>query len=267
MKKFAALAMAAAVLAGTLAGCGGSASDLEKIEKNGVLKVGITLYEPMNYKDEDGNLTGFDTELTQAVCEKLGVDAEFVVIDWDQKVTELKSGNIDCVWNGMTLTDELKTNMDFSMPYAGNTQVCVVNKANADVYTTLESMADARIVAEAGSTGAATVEANETLKNAQLTTMTAQRDTLLELKSGTADVAVIDGVMAKASVGEGTSYDDLMIVEGLELSKEEYGVGLRKGSDLTAKINEALQQLADEGFVDQLAEKYPTVQVMLEPAA
>ena len=97
--------------------------------------------------------------------------------------------------------------------------------------------------------------------------MTAQRDTLLELKSGTADVAVIDGVMAKASVGEGTSYDDLMIVEGLELSKEEYGVGLRKGSDLTAKINEALQQLADEGFVDQLAEKYPTVQVMLEPAA
>ncbi len=229
--------------------------------------MGITLYEPMNYKDENGNLTGFDTERTEAVCEKLGVTAEFVEIDWDQKVTELKSGSIDCVWNGMTLTDELKENMDFSVPYAGNTQVCVINKANADVYTSLESMADARIVAEAGSTGAAAVEANETLKNAQLTTMTAQRDNHLELKIGTADVAVIDGVMAKASVGEGTSYDDLMIVEGLELSKEEYGVGLRKGSDLTAKINEALQQLADEGFVDQLAEKYPTVQVMLEPAA
>ncbi len=201
------------------------------------------------------------------MCEKLGVTPEFVEIDWDQKVFELQSKNIDCIWNGMTIKDDLKENMDFSIPYSGNMQVCVINSANADVYTDLASMANAKIVVEAGSAGESSVEAEEALQNAQLTTLQAQRDTLLELKSGTADVAVIDAVMAYASVGEGTDYDDLMVVEGIELSKEEYGIGLRKGSDMTEKINEALQELADDGTVAALAEKYPSVLVTLEPAA
>ena len=188
-------------------------------------------------------------------------------IDWDQKVCELQSKNIDCIWNGMTIKDDLKENMDFSMPYSGNMQVCVINSANADVYTDLASMANAKIVVEAGSAGQSSVEAEEALQNAEVTTLQAQRDTLLELKSGTADVAVIDAVMAYASVGEGTSYADLMVVDGIELSKEEYGIGLRKGSDMTEKINEALQQLTDDGTVAALAEKYPSVLVTLEPSA
>src|SRR5699024_8390068 len=126
----------------------------------------------------------------EVVCEKLGVTPEFVEIDWDQKVFELQSKNIDCIWNGMTISDDLKENMDFSVPYSGNMQVCVINSANAGVYTDLASMANAKIVAEAGSAGQKSVEAEDVLKDAQLTTVQAQRDTLLELKSGTADVAV-----------------------------------------------------------------------------
>lgn len=270
MKRVVSLFAAAALAASLLAGCGQTGeSDWEYVQEKGTLKIGITLFEPMNYYDPEDpdTLIGFDTELAEAVCEKLGVTPEFVEIDWDQKVFELQSKNIDCIWNGMTIKDDLKENMDFSIPYSGNMQVCVINSANADVYTGLASMANAKIVVEAGSAGQSSVEAEEALQNAQLTTLQAQRDTLLELKSGTADVAVIDAVMAYASVGEGTDYDDLMVVEGIELSKEEYGIGLRKGSDMTEKINEALQQLADDGIVAALAEKYPSVLVTLEPAA
>ena len=124
------------------------------------------------------------------------------------------------------------------------------------LYTDLASMANAKIVVEAGSAGESSVEAEEALQNAQLTTLQAQRDTLLELKSGTADVAVIDAVMAYASVGEGTDYDDLMVVEGIELSKEEYGIGLRKGSDMTEKANEIIASFLDDGTLAALAEKY-----------
>lgn len=267
MKKLASIVTAAVLAAGILTGCGQTGdSDLKYVQEKGTLKIGITLFDPMNYYDPDNpdKLIGFDTELAEAVCAKLGVTPEFIQIDWDQKIVELQSKNIDCIWNGMTIKEDLKENIDFSVPYSGNMQVCVINTANAGTYTSLESMANAKIVAEAGSAGQDNVETNEALKNAQLTTVQAQRDTLLELKSGTADVAVIDAVMAYASVGEGTSYSDLMVVEGIELSKEEYGIGFRKGSDITAKVNEALQQLTDDGTVAALAEKYPSVLVTLQ---
>lgn len=265
MKKLMSLVLAAAMGAVLFAGCGASGQDdWQYVQDKGTLKIGITLYQPMNYKDESGNLTGFDTELAEAVCEKLGLTPEFVEIDWDQKVVELKSRSIDCIWNGMTITDELKEQITFSNPYSGNAQVCVINTANADTYQTLEDMAGAKVGAEAGSAGEAAVEADENLSQGGLVAMTAQRDTLLELKSGTIDVAVIDQVMAEASVGEGTSYDDLMIVDGIALSEEEYGIGLRKDSQLADKVNEALQQLANEGVVAELAEKYPSVLVKLQ---
>ena len=233
MKKIVSFLAAAALAAGMLTGCGQTGeSDWKYVQDKGTLKIGITLFDPMNYYDpqDPQKLIGFDTELAEAVCAKLGVTPEFVEI-----------------------LDDLKESLDFSVPYSGNMQVCVINKANASVYTTLESMATARFVAEAESAGAKSVEGSEALKGAQLTAVQAQRDTLLELKSGTADVAVIDAVMAYASVGEGTSYSDLMVVEGIELSKEEYGIGFRKGSDITAKVNDALQQLANDGTVAALA--------------
>lgn len=268
MKKVVSLLAAAALTAGLMTGCGQTGeSDLKYVQEKGTMKIGITIFDPMNYYDpaNPDKLIGFDTELAEAVCAKLGVTPEFVEIDWDQKVVELQSKSIDCIWNGMTILEDLKANIDFSVPYSGNMQVCVINKANADTYTSLESMALARFVAEAGSAGEKSVQGSEQLKGAQLTGVQAQRDTLLELKSGTADVAVIDAVMAYASVGEGTSYSDLVVVEGIEFEKEEYGIGFRKNSDLTAKVNEALQQLADDGTVAQLAEKYPSVLPLLEP--
>ena len=100
-------------------------AELETIKANGKLVIGTTEYEPMNYLDENGEWAGFDTEFAQAFCETLGIEAEFIVIDWDNKYTELEAGTIDCIWNGMTITEERLENMSISVPYMENKQVLV----------------------------------------------------------------------------------------------------------------------------------------------
>lgn len=247
-----------------LTGCGKSdETDLEYIQGKGTLVIGMTIYPPMNYFDENGKLVGFDTELAEAVCAKLNLKPEFQEIEWNSKVTELNARNIDVIWNGMTVTEELGQSIDFSTSYSENVQVCVINEKNADVFTGVDAInvAGVTVAAEAGSAGEAA--ATENFANAELLPVTAQRDCFMELKSGTVDVAVIDRTMAAASTGEGTSYQDLMTIEGLELTHEEFAIGLRKGSDLTALLNETLAALSEDGTVAAIAAKYPTVAVTL----
>lgn len=225
-------------------------SDVAYIKDKGTLVIGITVYEPMNYKDKDGSWTGFDTEYAQAVAKKLGVDAEFVVIDWDNKWMELNAKSIDCVWNGMTITDEALTNSSVTNPYVKNAQVVVTNPEVKEKYTKLADMKDLKFAAEAGSAGAGVLE------NAgiEYTSVNDQAKALMEVASGSADACVIDITMANAMTGEGTSYSDLVQVESLE--EEEYGISCRKDSDLTDEINKITAELMKDGTLDKLAEKY-----------
>ncbi len=232
--------------------------DWDYIAEKGELVIGITYYQPMNYLDENNELTGFETEFAQAVCEKLGVKATFQVIDWELKETELAAKNIDVIWNGLTVTEERKQNMEFSVNYMANAQVCVIQSANADKFTDTASMADATMCAEKGSAGESAIADNADLSKASYTAMPAQSDVLLEVKSGTTEIGVLDRVMAGASIGEGTDYSDLMMVPDLELTEAEfYAIGARKGAVSTIdKLNAAIQELADEGFMAELAAKY-----------
>ncbi len=250
MKKLLAILMIFAMLF-AFAGCGGSSdSDLEYIKDKGTLIVGITDYAPMDYKDADGNWTGFDAEFAKAVAKKLGVEVEFFELaDWDGKINELNAKTIDVVWNGMTITEELKKGMDISNPYVLNAQVIVTKAANKDKYSTVESIKDAKIAVEGGSA------AEKLVKDyAKVTAVTAQTDTLLEVRSGAADVAIIDITMAKAMTGEGTSFDDLAYTASL--SSEEYGIGCRKDTDTCAEINKIMDELMKDGTLDKLAKKY-----------
>lgn len=224
--------------------------DLDFIKQKGKLVIGVTVYEPMNYKDADGNWTGFDTEYAQAVAEKLGVEAEFVVIDWDNKFLELNAKSLDCIWNGMTITDEVTSNADVTNAYVKNAQVVVTNPEIKEKYTTIAEMKDITFAAEAGSAG------EKAIKNAGLecTSVNDQAKALMEVASGSADACVIDITMANAMTGEGTSYSDLYQVESLD--EEEYGIACRKGSDLTAEINKITDELKADGTLDKLAEKY-----------
>lgn len=225
-------------------------SDLAYVQEKGVLTVGITEFEPMDYKDDDGNWIGFDADMATAFAESLGVEVEFVEIDWDNKVLELDNKSIDCVWNGMTLTDEVTSSMECTDAYCNNAQVVILPADQADDYADIESMADLTFAVEAGSAG----EEQINLLGYSATPVKAQADALMEVKSGTSDAAVIDSLMAAAMVGEGTGYEDLTYT--ISLNSEEYGVGFRKGSDLAEKLNAFFADAREDGTLETCAETY-----------
>ncbi|MBR1780888.1 MAG: transporter substrate-binding domain-containing protein [Oscillospiraceae bacterium] len=231
-------------------------SDLAYIQDKGTLVVGITEFEPMDYQDANGNWIGFDADMAAAFAESLGVTVEFQIIDWDNKVFELDGKTIDCVWNGMTLTDEVKAAMECSNPYFNNAQVVIVPADVADQYQDVESVKALNFAVESGSAGQAEVEA----LNAAYTEVADQATALLEVSSGNAEAAVIDFLMAKAMVGEGTSYAGL--IDTVSLNSEEYGVGFRKGSDLAAALNQFLADNAD--VVRATAETYGIADALVE---
>lgn len=260
MKKKLAVLLTAVLCMSLFAGCGSKKKDLEYIKDNGEMIMGITLFEPMNYKDaKTGKLTGFETEFAQAVCKKLGVKAKFQVIDWKQKENELKSKAIDCIWNGLTVTEDRKENMAFSKSYVSNYQVAVIRKADAEKYVDIASMSGANMIAENGSAGQTTIEKDEVLSKNKFIAAGAQKDALLEVKAGTSDIAVLDYIMARTLVNDATDYKDLMIVEGVELASEpeEYAIGFRlEDKELLAAVNDAIAELTEEGFMKELAKKY-----------
>ena len=229
-----------------------AASDLDYIKEKGKMVIGYTVYEPMNYTDADGNFTGSDTELATAVCAKLGVEPEFVEINWDTKETELAAKSIDCIWNGLTLTDDREENMACTKPYVKNAQVVVV-KDGTD-YTSTADLIGKTVVAEAGSAGEAAIQGDENLSKADYVSKSVQTDCLMEVAAGTADAAVLDLTLANAMIGEGTDYASLKIVD--ELNAEEYGVAFRKGSDAAAAVDTVFDELKADGTMQALADKY-----------
>ena len=236
----------------------GDESDVQYVQDKGTLVVGITDFEPMDYQDENGNWIGFDADMATAFAKSLGVDVEFVEIDWDNKVLELDNKSIDCVWNGMTLTDEVTSSMACSNAYCNNAQVAIVKKDVADQYQTVESMKDLNFAVEAGSAG----EAEVTALNYNCTPVKAQADALMEVAAGTSDAAVIDSLMAAAMVGEGTGYENLTYTASF--NSEEYGVGFRKGSDLVEKLNAFFADSYKDGSMKTTAEKYGVQAALVE---
>lgn len=236
--------------------------DFAYIQGNGSMKIGFTYFEPMNYMDDNGEFVGFETEFATAVCEKLGVEPEFVEINWDSKVMELESKNIDCIWNGMTITPELEEALTISDPYIKNYQVVVIRADNADTYTTTADLVGKTVEAEAGSAGETAISEDENLSQATYVSVTKQTDALLEVKTGAADAAVMDFVLANAMVGQG-DYADLAVIPDLQLSVEEYGIGFRKDSTAAEKVNAAIKALIDDGTLNTLAEKYGLAELLL----
>ena len=225
-------------------------SDVAYIKDKGTLIVGITDFEPMDYKDDSGNWIGFDADLAAKVAEDLGVEVQFEEIDWDNKILELDNKSIDVVWNGMTLTDEVTNSMACTNAYLNNAQVVVLPSDKADQYPDVDSMKDLSFAVEAGSAG----EAAAKEEGFTYTSMTSQADTLMEIQAGTSDASIIDLLMAGAMIGEGTSYPNL--THTLELTTEKYGIGCRKGSDLADYINGELKKFYDDGSMQTIAEKY-----------
>ena len=256
MKKVIAILLCMAMVL-TFAACAAkpaeSASDLDYIKGKGTLVVGITDFEPMDYQNEAGEWIGFDADMAKAFAESLGVKAEFVEIDWDNKIMELDAKTIDCVWNGMTLTDEVTSAMSCSNAYCNNSQVVIVPADKAADYQSAEACKDLSFAVEAGSAGKAEVEK----LGYSFTEVKDQATALMEVAAGTADAAVIDSLMAGAMVGAGTSYENLCFTVSLnEAEGEQYGVGFRKGSDLAQALNDFFAASYQDGSLQACAETY-----------
>ena len=253
MKKIIAIALTVIMML-ALCACGAkdsvTDSDMKYVQDKGTLIVGITDFAPMDYQDESGEWIGFDADMAKAFAEYLGVKAEFVEINWDNKVLELNAKSIDCVWNGMTLTDEVTKTMSCGEAYCNNAQVVVVNKDVADKYQDVESLKELNFAVESGSAG----EAAATEAGLNYTAVLTQADALMEVSAGTSDACIIDLLMAGAMIGEGTSYPDLTYT--VALTSEEYGVGFRSGSDLAAKFNEFYKAAYADGTVMEIANQY-----------
>ena len=254
MKKFIALTLAVLLTLACFAGCGKAepATDLAAIKDKGKIVIGITDYAPMDYKDENGNWTGFDAEFAMLFAQELGVECEFYEIaDWGKKFMELDTKQIDAVWNGMTITEEATLNSSVSDPYVINAQVVVMKADIVSDYDYMESLTGLTIAVESGSAGE---DAANGISGAKVVPLQTQSAALLEVKAGTADACVIDITMAYAMTGEGTDYADM--APGLSLTEELYGVSFRKDSDLTPKFNEFMAKLKQNGTLQALADKY-----------
>ena len=228
-------------------------SDLDKAKNSGFLNVGITIYEPMDYFAEDGEtITGFDAELAEAFAKSLDLNVRFTTIKWDSKILELDGGKIDLIWNGMTITDELKEKIDLTIPYATNYQCVVTKSSNIASYVNADSIKDKKVAVESGSAGE-----DAAVGCSNLSKVASQEAALLEVKSGTSDCAIIDVTMANSVVGKG-DFTELATVDAslIAFEKEDFGVGARKDSDLTEKLNTFFKESYTSGLLGQLSTKY-----------
>ena len=255
MKKMFTLVLTILMVASLFTACGPAKApetDLSYIKDKGKLVVGITDYAPMDYKDDNGEWTGFDAEFAQLFAKDLGVECEFYVIaDWGKKFMELDTKQIDAVWNGMTITEEAKLNSNVSNPYVVNAQVVVMKADVVADYDYMESLNGLTIAVENGSAGQ---DAANAITGATIVPLQDQGAALLEVKAGTADACVIDITMAYAMTGEGTDYADL--AAGISLTEELYGVSFRKDSDVTAAFNDFMAKIKVDGTLQALADKY-----------
>ncbi len=276
MKKLLSLSLAAIMLSAAMTGCGDNAekSDFEQVKEAGKMVIGITLFSPMNYYDDNNELIGFDTELAKAVGEKLDLDIEFTEINWDSKEIELNSRNIDCIWNGMCITEDRKQTMSISDPYLKNTQAMVMKADKADIY--VKDPSGATVIAEQGSTGegkingtiedddTVVVSAKEFFANSNYVPADSMAKAIMEVEAGTADIALVDSVCAYGMVGEGTDYPDLVINIDNNFGDQEYGIAFRQGSDITENVNKAIEELVADGTVAEIAAKYNLTDMLLK---
>ena len=259
MKKLFAMLLALLMLATCFTACAqdktDSDSDLAYIKNKGKLIVGITDYAPMDYKDDNGEWTGFDAEFARLFAKELGVEVEFFVIaDWSKKFVELSTKNIDCVWNGMTITNEALLNAKVSDPYVQNKQVVVAKADKIEAIKTSADLKDLKVAVENGSAGQSAAEGAE-VEN--IIAVQDQAAALLEVKAGTSDACIIDSTMASAMTGAGTDYAEL--AAGINLTDELYGVAFRKNSDVTDQFNAFMAKLIADDTLKTLADKYNLV--------
>jgi polar amino acid transport system substrate-binding protein len=260
-KKWAAAGLMAAAAAGLLAGCGSSTKAVSSASVPQKIVVGLDdSFPPMGFKDESGNLVGFDIDLARAVAKEAGVQVEFKPIDWNSKEAELSSGRIDCLWNGLTITDERKQKIDFSQPYMNNDQIIVTMKDSA--VSSKEDLSGKIVGTQEGSSSVDALNKMPELKKSfkELKLYGDFTSALMDLQAGRLDAVVIDSVVGRYYM---TKKPDVFKELPGKLATEQFGVGVKKGNEpLLNLINQGLDKVRKDGTGAQISQKWFGMNVM-----
>ena len=276
-KRLMAMAAVAAMSVCMLAGCGGSKSEdtatpagsaagsgaegsdqsLQYILDKGELVLGLDdSFPPMGYRDDNNEIVGFDIDVATAVCEKLGVDLVTQPVDWDSKEMELNAKNIDCIWNGLSVSEERKQSMNMSIPYMENHMALVVRPD--DSIKSIDDMEGKVLAVQSGSTAE---EALESEDGAALNDMVANVNSfddnltaLMDLDTKASDAVLMDDVVANYLIEQNNK--DYVVLSDF-LYAEDYAIAFRKGDDaLTEAVNEALRELKADGTLEEISTKW-----------
>ena len=249
--------MMAVLMVGSVffAGCAKKDDSLTKIKDSGVFVLGLDdAFPPMGFRDENNEIVGFDIDVAKEVAARMGVELKFQPIDWDSKVIELDSGNIDCIWNGLTITEERQDQMTFSLAYMKNRQVVVV-RGDSDIQT-LDDLTGKTLCLQAGSSAADALAGNEEFKNTlgQVVELSDNVTAFLELEGKTSDAILMDEIVAAYNIKQ--NGQDFRILEE-SLADEEYGVGFRKADKaLAAEVDKQLKAMAADGTLAKISDTW-----------
>ena len=252
MKKICALFIILVLL---LTGCNATKTEEVKQDKTKTLVVGLDdTFAPMGFRDDKGQLVGFDIDLAKAVAEKVGYEVSFQPIDWAMKETELNSGNIDCIWNGYSITEERKTKVAFSTPYLDNAQL-IITLAGSDIASKAD-LADKTVSVQKESSALDAVTADDIAASLkEIVEFDTNIDCFMELDAQRCDAIVCDEVLARYIIKQRGEEKYNILAD--DFGKEEYGVGFRlTDTDLVNSVNKALEDLKADGTYKEIYTKW-----------
>ncbi len=226
----------------------------DEVEDRGYFIVGLDdTFAPMGFRDSEGTLVGFDIDLANEVSSRLGVDVRFQPIDWDSKVLELDAGNIDMIWNGLTITESRLEQMSFSNPYLVNTQMIMISKgASID---TINDLSGLKVGVQISSSSEEAVVASDIFNNlGELVKYDSYNQALLDLQNGTIDAVVIDEIMGRYVMSQS---DDIYDAATENFGEESYGVGFRlESTSIRDMINQTLNEMINDGTAATISIKW-----------
>lgn len=211
----------------------------------------------MGFKDENGNITGFDVDLAKELTKRLDKEVVFQPIDWTMKESELNAGNIDLIWNGYTITDDRKSKVDFSVPYLKNKQV-IVTLSNSNI-NSKSDLSNKKVGAQSESSAITAMEKEsdlyDTFDGGSAITFEDNNQALMDLEAGRIDAVVADEILVRYYIS--LKGDDKFKILNENFGEEEYGVGIRKGdTDMVDTFNKIYKEMQDDGTLKEISEKW-----------
>lgn len=255
MKKLLFLLLTVLVFSTFLYGC--SEKNTTKVKDEKTIVVGMDdTFVPMGFRDQEGNIVGFDVDLAKEAFKRIGYKVDFQAIDWSMKETELNNGNIDAIWNGYSMTPERAKKVAFTEPYLKNRQV-IVTLSDSNI-TSLKDLKGKTVTTQDGSSSLNVLFENPNLvasfKGNEPILFDSFNDCFMDLEAGRSDAVVCDEILAQYYMSKKDKNKFRVLSE--DLGKESYSVGLRKSSPILAPLNKTLEEMKQDGTTKKISVKW-----------